>query len=81
MHETTHYKTRLKLSRSEEAREQEEDIARQHSPITNEIFAYLLNRARDNTLQDSFEAVTTDFLIKNPIIGSPSLRVCTDNAE
>jgi hypothetical protein len=50
------------------AREQEEDIAGQRSPITNEIFAYLLNHKRDNAeqdnaLQDSFEADSTDFLI------------------
>jgi hypothetical protein len=54
------------------AREQEEDIARQRSPITNEIFAYLLNNARDGASQDSFEAVMTDFLI---VIRLLSLRV------
>jgi hypothetical protein len=30
------------------AREHEEDIAKQLCPITNEIFVYLLNHARDN---------------------------------
>ena len=51
------------------AREQEEDIARQRSPITNEIFAYLLNNARDGASQDSFEAVMTDFLIVIRVLG------------
>ena len=51
------------------AREQEEDIARQRSPITNEIFAYLLNHARDGASQDSFEAVMTDFLIVIRLLG------------
>jgi len=52
------------------AREQEEDIARQSSPITNEIFAYLLNHERVNALQDSsFEAVMTDFLIIIRLLG------------
>ncbi len=51
------------------ARELEEDIARQRSPITNMIFAYLLNYARANALQDSFEAVMTDFLIIIRLLG------------
>ena len=51
------------------AREQEEDIARQRSPITNEIFAYLLNHARDGASQDSFEAVMTDLLIVIRLLG------------
>jgi len=51
------------------AREQEEDIARQRSPITNKIFAYLLNRNRDNALQDSFEATVTDFMIIIRLLG------------
>ena len=51
------------------SRKQEEDIARQRSPITNEIFAYLLNRNRDNALQDSFEAAVTDFMIIIRLLG------------
>jgi len=51
------------------AREQEEDIARQRSPITNEIFVYFLNHAHDRALQDSFEAVMTDFLIAIRLLG------------
>ena len=51
------------------SREQEEDIARQRSPITNEIFAYLLNRNQDNALQDSFEAAVTDFMIIIRLLG------------
>ena len=51
------------------AREQEEDIARQRSPITNEIFAYLFNHVQDRALQDSFEAVMTDFLIVIQLLG------------
>jgi len=51
------------------AREQEEDIVRQRSPITNEIFAYLFNHVRDRALQDSFEAVMTDFLIVIQLLG------------
>jgi len=50
-------------------REQEEDIARQRSPITNEIFTYLLSRNRDNALQDSFEAAVTDFMIIIRLLG------------
>ena len=43
---------------------------RQCSPITNEIFAYLLhNRARDGASQDSFKAVMTDFLIVIRLLG------------
>jgi hypothetical protein len=51
------------------AREQEEDIARQHSSIANEIFIYLLNHARDGASQHSFEAVMTDFLIVIRLLG------------
>ncbi len=51
------------------AREQEEDIARQRSSITNEICVYLLNHVRDGASQDSFEAVMTDFLIVIRLLG------------
>jgi len=51
------------------AREHEEDIARQRSSITNEIFIYLLNHAHDGASQDSFEAVMTDFLIVIRLLG------------
>jgi hypothetical protein len=51
------------------AREQEEDIVRQRSSITNKIFVYLLNHAHDGASQDLFEAVMTDFLIVIRLLG------------
>ena len=57
------YQTKRICSKIIKAREHEEDIARQLCPITNEIFVYLLNHARDKALQDLFEVVITDFLI------------------
>ncbi len=63
------------------AREQEEDIARQRSPITNEIFAEILNNSQANALQDSFEVVMCGFLIIIRLLGLLGLRVRTDNAE
>ncbi len=61
------------------SRKQEEDIARQRSPITNEIFAYLLNRNRDNALQDSFEAAVTDFMINQRKISSTTRLYLSDD--
>jgi hypothetical protein len=51
------------------AREQEEDIAGQHSPITKEIFAEILNKSPVNALQDLFEFVMCDFLIIIQLLG------------
>jgi len=51
------------------AREQEKDILRQHSPITNEIFTEILNNSQANALQDSFEVVMCDFLIIIQVLG------------
>ena len=54
------------------ARERKEDIARQHSPITNMMFVEILSNSQSNTMQDSFEVVMFDFLI---IIGIQGFRV------
>ena len=45
------------------ARERKVDIMRHCSPITNKMFAEVLNNSRTNTLQDLFEVVMSDFLI------------------
>ena len=51
------------------AREREEDIARQRSPITNEMFVEILSNSQSNAMQDSFEVVMCDFLIIIRILG------------
>jgi hypothetical protein len=51
------------------AREREEDIARQRSPITNEMFVEILSNSKSNAMQDSFEVVMCDSLIIIQILG------------
>jgi hypothetical protein len=62
------------------ASEQEEDIARHHSSITQKIFAEILNRSQVDASKDSLKVVFNDFLviIRLRILG---LRVCTDNKD
>ncbi len=50
-------------------REHEEDMARQRSPITNEMFVEILSNSQSNAMQDSFEVVMCDFLIIIRILG------------
>ena len=45
------------------ARERKEDISRQRSPITNEMFVEILSNSQSNAMQDLFEVVMCDFLI------------------